>query len=76
MERQEGPSLEELGALERGWAFTRNQHNKVPGQKRRVDLWFMTFLKYLYLIMKTSLSRPGLKCCCGPSEDPSKDLSF
>ena len=74
-ERQEMPRLEALGPLERWWAFVRNKHNKVAGQWRRVDLWFMTFLKYLYLIMKTSLSGPGLKCCCGSSEDPSKDLS-
>lgn len=59
-----------------GWnQQMRNKQNNVLMHCRRMDLWVMTLLKYLYLIMKTSLSSPVPKCCHGPSATPWKDLS-
>lgn len=71
---QGSQKIEEWGRA--GWnQWMRNKQNNVLMHCRRMDLWVMTFLKYLYLIMKTSLSSPVPKCCHGPAATPWKDLS-
>lgn len=68
------PTLGGLGGA--GWSpWMRNKQRDALLRRRRMDLWVMTFLKYLYLIMKTSLSSPVPKCCHGPAATPWEDLS-